>query len=865
MFYQHGVGKSRLGFPKILDVTSYMDNMTRASLNFQRNYLSENTLDIILDRIIKDKRMPVKTYGISLEAYNEPVVVNEEEIEEAFDWDEGTEQPIQSKPVNTTAVEYTNHSGGAYGGDTFWDQIGREYGVTEHKHYRETSNAGLSQQLKKAGVEATVLTKEQMDTARAEVKRILGLDFADNLQGNLQVRNYYQVANSDAVFAIAEIEMTTDKSNPNLTDSTKSKYSYFSNKVKGGTNTAVQLGIKLGKPVYVWDLKNQFWTKFDGKNFVQIDTPVLTKNFAGVGSRDIESYNVKDKDGNWVVRPQYKGKQLEEAAKQAIRDVYEKTFNQTQLVVKPKGEEVKEGIYLNQQALTKEEQLELFNYLKPYLETQGAKTNKSANASKMIGLGLRWDYKNNNSGKTAVDTGDIILPASKSKYGYYDTSINNQPLGPITDRFRELMSKASGLDMTNYDGAIINLYENDTFISSHNDVDESITAIKYPVIGVNLGGDGNFSIEPRDGSSKQTLDLSPGAAYVFGVDGVNREVYHRTFPTEQKSFLPQITTKLDGKTYPAGSYRVTVTMRRIMPITPDMPTSPGPVSDQYSDEVLSLQEQLNLLNNELVELEARQEEAFENDPYLLIAMNLPKIKPESARKETGVKVGTGRDINPSLLSKDGYTVTAAAHYIKEFAFYEESGRQLLDEQEIRNEIVQILQIGKENYMRDYNMQYEIDEKKAEIQDVQNRINTEQGLVNLTSIQEDFGAKFKQAFIDNGNKMPDTFEAVPGKSTWALNKDTNLYSLVDNDGVVLMEDVSMILGRIVNTKKSNKPVSNRRKQQDLLSLRSIALDLEMNSLMAIKGYDINDFISKLEAAQTESEYNEIMSKIRELLC
>lgn len=617
MFYQHGVGKSRLGFPKILDITSYMDNMTRASLNFQRNYLSENTLDIILDRIIKDKRMPVKTYGISLEAYNEPVVVNEEEIEEAFDWDEGTEQPIQSKPVNTTAVEYTNHSGGAYGGDTFWDQIGREYGVTEHKHYREASNAGLSQQLKKAGVEATVLTKEQMDTARAEVKRILGLDFADNLQGNLQVRNYYQVANSDAVFAIAEIEMTTDKSNPNLTDSTKSKYSYFSNKVKGGTNTAVQLGIKLGKPVYVWDLKNQFWTKFDGKNFVQIDTPVLTKNFAGVGSRDIESYNVKDNDGNWVVRPQYKGKEIEEAAKQAIRDVYEKTFN--------------------------------------------------------------------------------------------------------------------------------------------------------------------------------------------------------------------------------------------------------PSPEQLNEGTLSLEEQLNLLNNELAELEAQQEEAFEDNPYLLIAMNLPKIKPESARKETGVKVGTSRDINPSLLSKDGYTVTAAAHYIKEFAFYEESGRQLLDEQEIRNEIVQILQIGKENYMRDYNMQYEIDQKKAEIQDVQNRINTEQGLVNLTSIQEDFGAKFKQAFIDNGNKMPDTFEAVPGKSIWALNRDTNLYSLVDNDGTILMEDVSMILGRIVNTKKSNKPVSNRRKQQDLLSLNSIASDLDMNSLMAIKGYDVNDFISKLEAAQTESEYNQIMSKIRELLC
>lgn len=235
--------------------------------------------------------------------------------------------PQSRPPIDTTVLSgYINHSGGAYGGDTFWDIIGREFGVTKHKHYREASNASLSAQLRKLGVQAEVLTKEQMDNARAEVKRILGEEYPDTIEGNLKVRNYYQVANADAVFAIAEIKPMT------------------SPHVFGGTNVAVQLGIKLGKPVYVFDLDTKKWytqdkeflsTGFDKtkhewnyNGWMEIEAPTLTKNFAGVGSRDIESYNVKNKEGQWVPRPQYKGKETEEAAKQAIREVYEKTLQQ---------------------------------------------------------------------------------------------------------------------------------------------------------------------------------------------------------------------------------------------------------------------------------------------------------------------------------------------------------------------------------------------------------------------------------------------------------------------------------------------------------------------------------------------------------
>ena len=221
--------------------------------------------------------------------------------------------------------DYTNHSGGAYGGDTFWDIIGREFGVTKHKHYRDAGNTSLSAQLRKAGVEAEVLTKDQMDKARTEVETLLGEKYPDTLQGNLQVRNYYQVANADAVYAVAEIVPSTKP------------------EVFGGTNTAIQLGIKLGKPVYVFDLGTKKWytqdksfleTGYDEtkhewnyNGWMETSTPTLTKNFAGVGSRDIESYNVKNAEGKWVPRPKYKGIEVEEAAKQAIRDVYTNTFN----------------------------------------------------------------------------------------------------------------------------------------------------------------------------------------------------------------------------------------------------------------------------------------------------------------------------------------------------------------------------------------------------------------------------------------------------------------------------------------------------------------------------------------------------------
>ena len=115
-------------------------------------------------------------------------------------------------------------------------------------------------------------------------------------------------------------------------DTNSKGYKVKALQVDGGTGYAVQMAINLGKPVYVFDLNYNVWMKYNPEGLVdsdipgqkgrfdQTDTPVLTKKFAGVGTREIN-----------------------EAGKQAIRDVYKNTASQaptqpTETSISPKPE-----------------------------------------------------------------------------------------------------------------------------------------------------------------------------------------------------------------------------------------------------------------------------------------------------------------------------------------------------------------------------------------------------------------------------------------------------------------------------------------------------------------------------------------------
>lgn len=218
---------------------------------------------------------------------------------------------MQQKQQNNPQ-DYTMNSGGAYGGDTYWDVIGRQFGLTNINHFRPADNQRLSKTLMDRNVKPFSITHEQSNYAREQIKQLTGRELPYDIGGELLARDFYQVDKSDGVFAIA-----------NITSSQRA--------VEGGTNMAVQVGIKQGKPVHVYDLNTESWYQYNQSTgrFEVEDTPVLTKSFAGVGTRNIQNYKV-NKNGQWVDREGYVGYDKALNAANAIKAVYQKTFNTAQ-------------------------------------------------------------------------------------------------------------------------------------------------------------------------------------------------------------------------------------------------------------------------------------------------------------------------------------------------------------------------------------------------------------------------------------------------------------------------------------------------------------------------------------------------------
>lgn len=170
-------------------------------------------------------------------------------------------------------LQYFNHSGGAIGSDTVWDEIGKQYGVIS-KHYwygKRTPNGNIE------------ITKEEFEEGKQHV--LLAnetLHRRPEKYMNLLARNYNQVRYSEEIFAISTIQ---------------------GNQVKGGTGWAVQMAIDDNKPVHVFDLATKKWFIWKETGWIETEIPVLTLNFAGIGTREIDQSGIN-----------------------AIKDVYRVTF-----------------------------------------------------------------------------------------------------------------------------------------------------------------------------------------------------------------------------------------------------------------------------------------------------------------------------------------------------------------------------------------------------------------------------------------------------------------------------------------------------------------------------------------------------------
>ena len=239
--------------------------------------------------------------------------IAEQEDDSFENQDEELPLPNQEQiETENNPSEYTNHSGGASGADSIWDKIGREFGVINHRHYyqgeRSEHNAPFG------NIE---ITTEDYEEGRYKVaqaaKRNYGYQYSAMKDPRL-IRNWSQVKYADAIFAIGKIVQPGEKIFPNKPSDTRLA---VSPSVTGGTGYAVGMAINEGKPVHVFDQSKKSWFVWNGENFIQEETPVLTKNFAGIGTREIDSFG-----------------------EQAIRDVYDKTFESEDYKNK-EGEQIK--------------------------------------------------------------------------------------------------------------------------------------------------------------------------------------------------------------------------------------------------------------------------------------------------------------------------------------------------------------------------------------------------------------------------------------------------------------------------------------------------------------------------------------------
>ena len=93
---------------------------------------------------------------------------------------------------------------------------------------------------------------------------------------NLLLRNYYQVKDTEAVFAVSTFNVAT-------------------NTIAGGTGWAVEMAIELKKPVFVYDQLRKLWIQFiDHKWQRSLWVPSIQAydKITGIGSREINEFGI---------------------------------------------------------------------------------------------------------------------------------------------------------------------------------------------------------------------------------------------------------------------------------------------------------------------------------------------------------------------------------------------------------------------------------------------------------------------------------------------------------------------------------------------------------------------------------------------
>lgn len=148
-----------------------------------------------------------------------------------------------------------------------WEREGEKYGVKTiaysfHGHVQEGKNP-------------MILTGKELDEgwkhvliAEKTLKRNVE-SMTSTYMRSLLCRNWFQVKNATAIFAIGKFDSDDE--------------------VSGGTGWAVQMAIDNEKLVFVFDQEKNCWKEFifTFHVFAPFIDPFLTKDFAGIGTRNL--------------------------------------------------------------------------------------------------------------------------------------------------------------------------------------------------------------------------------------------------------------------------------------------------------------------------------------------------------------------------------------------------------------------------------------------------------------------------------------------------------------------------------------------------------------------------------------------------
>jgi hypothetical protein len=292
-------------------------------------------------------------------------------------------------------------------------------------------------------------------------------------------------------------------------------------------------------------------------------------------------------------------------------------------------------------------------------------------------------------------------------------------------------------------------------------------------------------------------------------------------------------------------------------------------------EIDELKQEVAVATRELQDLEEVKTMMLEQSIPVLVASNLPKINPASAKRETGTKVGTSKDINPSLLDNNGVSVERAAEIVMETVFYEVAGFPSIDIQDIRDYIIDILQVGTKNYIDDYIKQWKIDEARFNLNELKNKVkeleaeklNIQLDLfgaeadIEKDSIQNDL-AIYRATVSENNGELPKSF-MVNNTRLWQLYKNGN-YNLVDSvTGEIYMRNVNMTTGKEEVEPELNEPLDPELKEVAINQILFGIENQDYEERLAELGYDVKDILNNLAKAKTKADYNKILKIIDEL--